>query len=96
MTILEFIGSVTVSFVIILCGSLTGHWLGTVYGGIKGAYRIQAVMMRHGRERSPHWQVIKYGLKHRATGADVYWCVGGLEVPVDGRLPIRRKKWWGA
>jgi hypothetical protein len=74
---------------------------GNIYGGIRGAYRLRAILARKGEKPITHWPTIRLGL--RAWGGQRYregrgtsWRVHGLTIPVDGRDPIPGERFYGA
>lgn len=101
MSLLEWIGGMTVSVLSIGAGWLTATIAGNIYGGIKGAYRLRAIKGRYTTKKAPHWRTIRLGLRawsgmRYKDGFGSYWQMGGVIVPVDGRDKLSHKRWWGA
>jgi len=102
-----------IAFTII--GQIVGGFLATAFGivvwtiatnvfwGIVGAYRLRAIFSRHKiKERAPHWQTIKYGLRNwhggnrlKPDGYGSYIQFGGIRLPIDGRDKIQRDRFYG-
>lgn len=88
------VGAFTSTLVAFLMGWLAWLILGNIYGGILGAYRLRRLLQENGKGRISHWRTIKIGLHcwpgRRYNGSTgEYWQIGGMEVPLDGRDPIR-------
>lgn len=70
---------------------------GNIYGGIKGAYRIREIHIRHGNRAIKHRYAIKRGFSNWLGGgrynghSGSYYDLGSMQVPVDGRDPIIRR-----
>lgn len=106
MTPLEYVGATVVGLIGLGLSIIFLEICGNIYGGIKGAYRLRAIRARFRGEviksdLAPHWQTIRLGLRawhgKRYDGdCGHYWQVGGMKVPVDGRDPIARERWYGA
>lgn len=101
MSALEYIGATVVGLLGVGVAIALLELAGNLYGGIKGAYRFRAIMARDGGKHVGHWSTIKYGMRawpgvRYRDGVGEYWQIGGLKVPVDGRDPIERDRWFGA
>lgn len=101
MSFLEIIGAITVGLFLLGVAILLLEIVGNIYGGIRGAYRLHAIRTRDGQKRSAHWKIVRLGLrawtgKRYRDGQGFYWQIGAMKVPVDGRDPIRRERFYGA
>lgn len=80
--------------VVFALGWLMFEIAGNIYGGILGAYRMRSLLHKDGAARIGHWRTIKMGLhcwagRRYRDGIGEYWTLGNMEVPLDGRDPIR-------
>ena len=98
---LQIVGFITVAVIGSLVLLMLYQIAGNIYGGIKGAYRLKAIRGRGGAKKWPHRHTVLFGLRSWAgerykNGYGSYFRVGGLRVPVDGRDPIERDRFYGA
>lgn len=94
--VFEIVGQFVVGLLLLGVTIIAMEIVGNIYGGIKGAYRIRAIRKRAGGAIFPHLATVRLGLKawsgRRYDGrSGYYWRAGSMEVPVDGRDPIRHK-----
>lgn len=96
MIAFTIIGIIVAALAALFLAALAWDIAGNLYGGIKGAYRMHAIMVRSGMKRAKHWQIVRFGLrawtgKRYRDGGGFYWQTGGLIVPIDGRDPITHR-----
>lgn len=97
MTMIGFfaaLGAAVSTLIAFLMGRLSWIIAGNIYGGILGAYRMRRLLHQDGASRIGHWRTIKVGLhcwpgRRYRDGIGEYWRLGDMEVPLDGRDPIR-------
>lgn len=76
------------------------YWAGNLYGNIKGSLRWREVRDRSGVWTESWWVAFKGGIdfgsyrydKKRKIGS--YYRLGGVRVPVDGRDPLDKDRYW--
>lgn len=105
MGFFEAVGAATTAFFLVGAGMITGHIVGNIYGGIKGAYRVTAIRKRYGHQSAltlaDHRAIIRTGLRawvglRYRNGSGTYWQINGIIIPVDGRDKITRERFYGA
>lgn len=95
---LEIIGALTVALLGAVAGRLIAETALNVVCAAIGLYRIRRAAKG---PRPSVWRAIRHGLRYwygpRYDGSSgEYFALGGLQVPIDIRDPIRRTRFYGA
>jgi len=98
MSVLEFVGAAFLLAVLGIIAVIAWTIAGNIYGGIKGAYRLRAILARSGRPKFPHKTALRMGLdgwsgKRYKNGLGHSWRLGGVIVPCDGRDRLEHETW---
>ena len=90
---LEIIGACTVGATCLFVAYIAYSIAGNIYGGIKGVYRLRAAEAKtYGEPRITHRFAVRFGFRRWLGFGDEFWTWGGLELPLDGRKPVRKAR----
>jgi len=101
--IIYVLGLLFAALILTLLAWLIIHIGGNIYGGFIGALRYRRLRFEHypGQKRAPRRWVIRQALSCWSGGnrydghVGLYWPLGPLQIPVDGRSPIPPEKHFG-
>lgn len=97
LTFFALVGMVACAAVAVLVVAVLWYIVGNLYGAIRGIYRMRYLARRWGNEAGARPKLVpllKYALRYWDGFGEVYWQSGAIEIPVDGRKPLRRRRWY--